>query len=219
MIPGQVNRKIVAVNAAMGAKNIGSQQGTTRIIYDALLLGSSTQAQTLRFFENVNNRKFPYTNLSENKLQIGESIALQRFSFQILTIQTSTNAVINILPIDNIAAGQNALYRSDMNIQIAQDTVVKKLPLHSMYAPFNKNAKFYGQILVNPGTPSLEANLGMPNDVFYFDNPIIIPPQIEFVCELQIPKYISAAAQEDVSTYLMVTLEGLGSLYAPKSTY
>lgn len=219
MIPGNANRKIVSVNRAMGAKNIGSQQGTTRIIYDALLLGNSTQKQTLRFFENVNTRQFPYTNLNENKLQIGESIALQRFSFQILTIKTSTGQVLNILPIDNIAAGTNPLYRSDMNIQIAQDTVVKKLPLHSMYAPFNKDAKFYGQILVNPGTPALEANIGLPNDVFYFDNAIVIPPQIEFVCELQIPSYVSAPAQEDTLTYLMLTLEGLGSLYAPKSTY
>lgn len=218
MVPS-VNRKIVSVNKNMGAKNIGGQQGTTRVIYDSLEITNPSAKQTLRFFENVNTRQFPFTNLNENKLQIGESIALQRFSVCLLTVDAN-GAVLNVLPMDNIASGTNPLYRSDMSIQIAQDTVVKKLPLHTMYAPFNKDAKFYGQILVNPGTPALEANIGMPNDVYHFDNPIIIPPQIEFVVELQLPKFVGTVTPiEGAKTFMLLTLEGLGSLYAPKSTY
>lgn len=212
------NTKIVRVNKEMGATNIAQQQGTTRIIYDSLLITNTTTRQTYRFFENVNTRQFPLTNLTENKLQIGESIAMQRFSFSLLSCIKNTLTVINILPLDNIQGQGNAMYRSDLNIQIAQDTVVKKLPLHSMYAPFNKDSKFYGQILVNPGVPALEANLGIPNDVFHFDNPIIIPPQIEFIAELQMPA-IASPINPDIDTYLVMTLEGLGSLYAPKSTY
>ena len=219
MIPGSANRKIVSVNQKMGASNIGEQQGTTRIIYDSLLLGTTTTKQTFRFFENVNTRQFPLTNLTENKLQIGESIALQRFSFAILTTDKNSLVVKNILPLDNIASGTNALYRSDMNVNIAQDQVVKKLPLHAMYAPFNKDAKFYGQILVKPGVPALIANLGLPNDVFYFDNAIVIPPQIEFIVELQMPAFVSNLQTDTQDTYLVCTLEGLGSLYAPKSNY
>ena len=82
MTPGNANRKIVTVNNAQGAKNINQQQGTTRIIYDSLpLVNGVNPKQTLRFFEGVNSRVFPFTNLTENKLQIGESIALQRFTF------------------------------------------------------------------------------------------------------------------------------------------
>lgn len=218
MIPGSANRKIVSVNNAQGAKNINQQQGTTRIIYDSLLLTAPGTKQTFRFFENVNTRQFPLTNITENKLQIGESIAMQRFSFAILQTVKNTLTVLNILPLDNIAAGTNAIYRSDLSISIAQDQVIKKLPLHSMYAPFNKDSRFYGQILVNPGVPALEANLGFPQDVFHFDNPIVVPPQIEFVAELQLPAF-NATFVDTSDFYLTMTIEGLGSLYAPKATY
>jgi hypothetical protein len=219
MIPGSANRKIVSVNQNMGAKNILDQQGTTRVIYDSLKITNTTVKQTLRFFENVNTRQFPFTNLNENKLQIGESIALQRFSFALMVTEKNSSTVKSILPIDNLAAGTNAIYRSDLNVNIAQNQVVKKLPLHSMYAPFNKDAKFYGQILINPGTPALEANLGLPNDVFYFDNPIVIPPQIEFVLELEMCAFTSSLQPDTQDVYLVCTLEGLGSLFAPKYNF
>jgi hypothetical protein len=212
------NRKIVTTNEKLGIKGIQNQQGTTRIIYDSLPIDSSTQVQTLRFFENVNTRKFPLTNLTENKLQIGESIVLERFSFYILSIDKVTKQVRAVLPIDNIQAGTNAIYRSDMSIDLGQNRVVKSLPLDAMYAPFNKDAKFYGQILINPGVPALTANLGMPNDVFYFDNPIVIPQQLEFVVELKIAPF--AATFNDTSDFFLVCkLEGLGSLFAPKVAF
>lgn len=216
--PTGANRKIVRVGKEMGMPNIAQQQGTTRIIYDCLPLSSGANSQTLRFFENVNNRKFPFTNINQNKLNKGETLSLEFFSLQILTVQAGTQRVLNVLPIDNIAAGTNALYRSDMSILIAEDTVVKKLPLQSMYAPFNKDAKFYGQILVNPGVPALEANIGMPHDCFHFVNPIVIPQDLEFVMPLQIPAFTFIPGP-DTDTYLMLTMEGLGTLFSPKTTY
>jgi hypothetical protein len=215
---GTANRKIVRVGKQMGMPNIAEQQGTTRIIYDALPLQSSGVSQTLQFFQNVNNRKFPFTNLNQNKLNKGETLSLQYFSFQILSCAAGTDRVLNIFPLDNIAGGTQALYRSDLSILIAEDTVVKKLPLQSMYAPFNKDAKFYGQVLVNPGVPALEANLGFPHDAFRFVNPIIIPQDLEFVMPLQLPAF-TGAFDPAADFYLMMTMEGLGTLFSPKTTY
>lgn len=216
---GGANRKIVQVNNKLGIKNIQNQQGTTRVIYDALPISNANSGQTLRFFENVNNRQFPFTNINENKLQVGESLALQRFSVALLTTDVNTGAVLNVLSIDNIAAGTNALYRSDLSFSLAQDTVIKKLPLHSMYAPFNKDSKFYGNIFVNPGAgPPFEAQLGLPQDVFYFDNDIIVPQQIEFVAELRLPQF-TLTLNAFANYYLLLTMEGLGSLFSPKTAY
>lgn len=219
MRPGNANSKIVRVNNEMGAKNINKQQGTTRTVYDSLEYKNTGAKQTFRFFENVNTRQFPFTNITENKLQIGESIAIQRFSFQLLIMSVpEPGRVLQITPLDNIAFGSNGLYRSDMSLQIAQDTVIKKQPLHSMYAPFNKDARFYGSVLVNIGTPT-EDNIGLPQDVFHLDNPIILPPQIEFTVILESSFVTLNISPADSKPYLMCTLEGLGSLYAPKSTY
>ncbi len=211
-------RKISRVTDAMGVKGIAKMQGTTRIIYDAIVLQSSTTQQTIKFFEDVNTRKFPYTNISENKLQVAETIAMQRFSMAILEVDITNPALPLIVSINPLASiGQfKPLYRSDLSISIAQDQVVKKLPLQSLYSAFNRNSQFNGsQTFGNAGvTTSFEVS----HDVFHFDNPIVIPPQIEFVAQLQIPAFTLPAAPNR-EWRMMMTLEGLGSLFAPKSTY
>jgi hypothetical protein len=213
-----VNRKIVRVNDNMGIKGISKQQGTTRYIYDALPISNATSGKTLKFFEGVANRNFPFTNLNQNKLNVGESLALQRFSLCLLGTDATTGNVTSVLPIDNLAAGTNALYRSDMTITIAQTEVITKLPIHTMYAPFNKKSQFYGQVLVNPGEPTQIANLGIPHDVFHFDNDVIVPQQLEFVCALELPSYnLNLATGQNF--FMMLTLEGFGSLFAPKATF
>lgn len=213
-----VNRKIVRVNDNMGVKGINKQQGTTRYIYDCLPINNVASNTTLHFFQGVANRQFPFTNLNQNKLNIGESLALQRFSLCLLGTNSTTGAVTSVLPIDNLAAGTNALYRSDLTVNIAQTEVITKLPIHTMYAPFNKKAQFYGQVLVNPGEPTQIANLGIPHDVFHFDSDVIIPPQLEFVAHLQLPAFnLNLATGQNF--FLMLTLEGFGSLFAPKATF
>lgn len=211
-------RKISRVTDAMGVKGIAKMQGTTRIIYDAIVLQSSTTQQTIKFFEDVNTRKFPYTNISENKLQVAETIAMQRFSMAILEVDITNPALPLIVSINPLASiGQfKPLYRSDLSISIAQDQVVKKLPLQSLYSAFNRNSQFNGSQTFGAGgvTTSFEVS----HDVFHFDNPIVIPPQIEFVAQLQIPAFTLPAAPNR-EWRMMMTLEGLGSLFAPKSTY
>jgi len=208
------NQKIVSVNDAMGVKGIGKQQGTTRIIYDSVKLNTSANSTTVTLFKDCKTRQYPYTNLSENKLQVGESIAMQRFSIFILEVAAGTNNPLGTLPLAYFPAFSR-LYRSDMNFNIAQNQVIKQLPLHSMYAPFNHKSKFYGESQFQPAGGDLNS-FQIPQDVYEFDNPIIIPPQIEFYSEIIIPA-VTVPAGFDF--YLMMNIEGLGSLFSPKSNY
>lgn len=208
-------RKIVKVTDSMGVKGISKMQGTTRLIYDSLLLTSTSSNTTLRFFENVNTRKFPFSNINENKLQVAETIAMQRFSIGIFERVIATGEILNINPL-GFFGSTKGLYRSDLSFQIAQDTVVKKVPLQSMYAPFNRNSAFFGSTQFTAG--GVLVTNEVPQDVFHFDNPIVIPPQIEFVAEWQLPP-VTITPPAGSEYYACMTLEGLGSLFAPKSTY
>jgi hypothetical protein len=211
--------KIPQVTSNMGIKNIANMQGTTRIIYDSIRLQATTTISAIQFFENVNTRKFPFANIPENKLQVGETIAMQRFSLSIIEVDITNPAAPKVLFQNPISYGLDfqSLYRSDLSIAIAQDTVVKKLPIHAMYAPFNKDSRFVGSETfgINPGTTlSFEKS----HDVFHFDNPIVIPPQIEFTATIQVTP-ITLPVTANREWHLCLTIEGLGSLFAPKSNY
>ena len=55
--------KIPQVTSKMGIKGISNMQGTTRIIYDSIKLATTTTISAIQFFENVNTRKFPFSNI------------------------------------------------------------------------------------------------------------------------------------------------------------
>jgi len=82
--------KIVQVNAAAGNRGLQKQQASTRVIYDSLLQNASG---FYRFFDNVASRTFPQTNLSENKLQVNESMVIKWINFHTFTIATGTTPV------------------------------------------------------------------------------------------------------------------------------
>lgn len=209
------NSKIVSVNKRQGFGNMGDQQGTTRIIYDSVLLAATTVNTTIRLFEGAKTRQFPLTNLSENKLQAKESLAMERFSIYITQCATGTTTVTGILPL-SYHTGLARIYAGQMSFSIAQDQVIKKMPLTSMFSVFNKDSRFMGYYQIQPLAADPVTSFQYSQDVYKFDNPIIIPPMIEFYCDIQIPPIAPTAG---IDYYLTMKIEGLGSLYAPKSTY
>ena len=215
MVPS-ANRKIVQVNAAQGVKNMGEMQGTTRVIMDAVQLSANGKPQTYNIFENCSKRQFPDTNLTENKLQVGESIAVQRFSVYILQKSSTTGEALSIVPLSYFGEFQ-AIYASFFSFYISQDQVIKKLPLASMYAPFNPKANFMGYYNNQPAGGAL-TSWTLPQDIYHMETDLIIPPQIEFYAQLVIPG-IPALPSGNYTFHLAMKIEGIGSLYAPKSTY
>lgn len=218
---GGAGSKIVAVNSAQGVKGIGGMQGTTRIIYDAVPLSTTSTNTSFNIFEGCNTRQFPLTNLTENKLQVGESIALERFSMYIIECANGTTNALGVFPLAFFPEFER-LYNAQMSFNIAQDQVLKKLPLAAMYAPFNHQAKFYGAYEIQAGYPlpngpvPTSSAFSLPHDFYKFDNNIIIPPQIEFYATVTIPPLTPPSG---FSYFLAMKLSGLGSLYAPSANY
>lgn len=212
---GSANQKLVAVNKNLGVKGMAGQQATTRIIYDAVKLATTTVNTTITLFQNCKTRQFPLTNLSENKLQVAESIALQRFSVYIIQCTTGTTDVQDVSPLGYFPQFRR-LYASTLDFNIAQNQVIKQMPLASMYAPFNHKSKFMGYFQTQSlATDPLTSYL-LPQDIFEFDTNTIIPPQIEFYAQFTVPP-IALPSGSDF--YLAMKLEGLGSLLAPKANF
>lgn len=211
---GGAGSKIVSVNSNMGVKGMQNMQGSTRIIFDAVQLAATTTNNTLVLFENCKNRQFPLTNLTENKLQVGESIAMQRFSFYIIECTSGTTNVLDVMPL-SFFSQFNRIYGAWFDFQIAQDTVIKRYPLAAMYSAFNKDSRWNSMYQLQPAAGDLSSS-EISHDVSWMDSNIIIPPQLEFRCNITLPP-IALPAGFDF--YLAMKIEGLGSLFAPKSTY
>jgi hypothetical protein len=208
------NYKIAEVAKRMGITDLSKMQITTRQIYHALKLQTNANLTTLTFFSAVNTTNFPFTNLSENKLQAGEALAVERAYFSVLQVPVgSLVAVTDIVPLEFFSWSRPML-RGDFDLQIDRQTVTKKINTSSFYAPFNKDSNF--------GAISFDLSLDPPpriaygQSVYHFDNSFVIIPQIEFTATLTIP---AITVPVDFDYYLMLNLEGLGCLFNPKGNY
>jgi hypothetical protein len=185
--------KIVAVNNKFGNSGISSQQGTTRLIYDTLPLGAAG-AKTLRFFEDSASRQFPFSNTGSdgNKLGVGNTMVIESITFVLLTYDT-----VN-LRFDAIAlpTATPAIQAGVINFEIANNRVIKNLSLYELTNAFDKNPG-----ATNDSTIELETQ-------------IVIPPLLNFVCQVQIPYFTPAA-----NTYLRCIINGTGGIIAPRTTF
>jgi hypothetical protein len=212
---GNAGSKIVSVNSAQGVKGIGKMQGTTRILFDSVKLATTTTNTTVTLFQGCNTRDFPLTNLTENKLQVGESIAMQRFSVYIISCSTGTLNAQGVYPLAYFGA-YSRIYNGLMSFNIAENQVIKNLPLAALYAPLNHQSKFFGNFTIQVLAADPITQFAVPHDTFKFDNDIIIPPQIQFFTTITLPP-ITVVPGFD--SYLAMKISGLGSLYAPKANY
>ena len=184
--------KIINVNDKFGNKGIKKQQGTTRLIYDSLPIDGSTE---FRFFDEVNSRTFPATNLgsSGNQLNVGEALVIERAYLTTVTLIPATGlhtiAPMTIAAFPDIALGE-------LIIDITTQKVMKPIPVLSFFPEFNKSA--YHQNYTN----------------FEFNTQLVIPPLLEFVSVLRV-----AIQPAIADTDLRFTMGGVGAILAPKRTF
>ena len=90
--------KLVATSDKFGNRGIKKMQGSSIVKYHFLPLpaGAIASGSSFRFFENAGATQFPFTNLMEGKLQVGEAMVLERMYFSVLTVLTATNEITNI---------------------------------------------------------------------------------------------------------------------------
>jgi len=210
------NFKIVEVAKRLGIKDLSKMQITTRQVYHAVKLATNAAIQTITFFQDVNQVKFPFGNLANNMLQAGEAIAVERAYFSIIEVtQGSLIQVKDVTPLE-FNAWSRPMLRGDFDLQIDRQSVTKLVNTTSFYAPFNKDAQF-GNLAIDTLTdPATLYAYGQ--SVYHFDNSFVIPPQIQFTATLTMPP-ITVPPDLGRDYYLMLNLEGLGCLFNPKANY
>jgi len=208
------NYKIAEVAKRMGIQDLSKMQITTRQLYHALKItpGAVNAPQTFQFFQDVNTVKFPLTNLTENKLQAGEAIAVERMYLSIIqTLPGNPMKVLEVQPMEFYPDFAPFL-RSDLDLNIDRQTVTKRVNTTSFYAPFNKDANWGTQIFDGVQFK----NYGQ--SVYHLDNSFVIIPQIEFSVTLTTPS-ITTVPNPNTDWYIMLNIEGLGCLFNPKGNY
>jgi len=185
-------QKLLSVNKKLGNLGIRGQQGTTRQIYDGILIDGQT---LYRFFRDAKSKKFPFTNLNENRLAVGETMAVERAYFMVAIF----NAAGSVLNLESAFFIDNNFTFGDLNFTIGTSEVIKPTKMTSFAATFNKNAPFDNY------------------NNFEFDTQLVIPPLLEFESVLELPVGVAADATNDA--FLFMVLEGVGSLIAPKATF
>lgn len=181
--------KLVEINAGQGNRGLQSQQASTRVIYDSLPQVANTY---YRFFDNVNARTFPFTNLSENKLQVNESMVIKWVNFSVFVnaagLTTSTAKWSSI--------GTGSLFRSDYWIEVANSMVIKPTPLNTAAPQSNRHAQH------------------VDHESVMMETDVIIPSLLEFILTLR-TSYTTVVA----NTYYMCMLDGQATIYKPNARF
>ena len=194
----KVSQQIVGVNQRLGNSAVPNMQGTTRVIFDtSAALAVTTNTQTLTFFSGVSTRLYPLSNLSNNRFEVGESLAIQGFAFMFrpaadITAYSATN-VFQSSPATSGAFLQQAI----LNFYIGNQRIIKDLPLD--YSKFGLG----------------EAHAGtLQSNVFRLETPIVIPPQIEFYATLSYTASANPSADR-----IVLAAYGQGTLLNTKSNF
>ncbi len=192
-------QKLVAVNNKFGNSNVKSQQGTSRILYDSILVTAGKS--NFRFFEDSSSRTFPLTNTGSegNKLGVGDTMVIAQVLFSLVTRSNSgpTNGQWTAQqPLTATFPGVSLGY---FNVEIANNQVIKKVSLTEQDFQFNKST--FNNV---DNTIDLETS-------------IVIPPLLPFVVELQLPNGLTTNVGFDY--YVECQIIGVGGIIAPRTTF
>ena len=192
-----VQDKIVNVNDRIGNNFIKNMQGTTKMVYDTLPIDGRN---VYEFFKDTNSRTFPDTNVKNDALNVAESLACQRISFSIVTKIEQTGAISSVVPLSQATGTELPLNLCELDIKIANDTVMRPITIQQFMPEFNKTA------------------INVDMNVFELNTNLIIPPQLNFEFNLRAPVHSSAAPVGSVS-YLRIIVEGVGSQFNGKTNF
>lgn len=180
-------QKMIMDANKFGNRGLKKQQGTTRIIYDSLPNDGRVE---FRFFEGVGTRVFPFTNLTENKLSVGEMMTIERV--YLLVFNSLAGIVANI---DTVEASPG-LNGATFQFNQANVDIVKPIPVASFLADFNK----------------LSRHADATN--FEMDTQLVIQPLLEFKALVR-----ASSSETVVNQFVRLVIEGAGSILAPRNTF
>ncbi len=203
--------KIMRVGQVTGDPQLAIQQPSNWSIWDEFDL--STGAGSYNFFEEVNAKSFPHTNLNSNRLAKNQSINVQRFHLAIITYTLSSGVITGITKIetlDQVPAGLRGIAAGWFGLTIGTSEVLSKYPILASMASFNKSANFMatGAGVTTTANAESEVTFYRGHAVHEFSSAPVITPDVEFKCPAQFGKYTAQSA----GTFLRLTLEGFGTV-------
>jgi len=210
------NQKIMRVGSENNMGGLSGMQPTTQAIYDTFDLSgaSATGNFTIPFFQGVNAKVFPFTNLSQNRLTAGKSFAVQQFYLSVFTV--AAGKITQVMSLDE-AAGLQPLTKSELTLIVSNTQVIERYPVSGSVGPFNRDALFSNNAtsITAAAAPGTAYTQWRSSAVKVLPaQPIILPDQ-EFICNVQIP---AITLPSSGTTYLQLTLDGFGTLFAPNGT-
>jgi hypothetical protein len=190
----KISQQIVGVNQRLGNTAVPNMQGTTRYIYDSQDTVASTN-QTLTYFQGVAGRAFPLANISSNRFEVGESLAITGISYNFrVAAPTDLASLFQASPVDGTNAFTNTFL---FNLYIGNQRVIKDLDLQ------------YSKFLLGEAKAT-----GVLNNVLHLETPIVIPPQIEFYATIRITSNSNVNPRK-----MYLGLFGQGTLLNTKSNF
>jgi len=186
----KVSQQIVGVNQRLGNNAVPNMQGTTRVIFDTNQITTAATDQSITFFSGVSSRTYPLSNLSNNRFEVGESLAIQGFTLFTYTTATPTLAT-------TLSAG-TTITSAILNFYIGNQRVCKDLEI-GLYSKFGIGES---------------VSQSVENLIFRLETPIVIPPQIEFSATLR----LSSSASLNGNSAVLAAF-GTGTLLNTKSNF
>ena len=211
-------RRIAAVGRETYNPGLGKQQGTTFTIYDTISLTGSPNV--LNFFENLNNKGFPFTNLTRNSFTDAEAMVVQRAYLTLIRINNTTEYQllagnnVEIFELDamaNLAIEYKKVSLSQGSILVSGQEVLKNFSFLAATAAHNYGSKFKSLITAD------EAGQAFGHNVYTFATSPSIPPNREFKVPVQIPSYTEQSGATNTD-YIRLTLEGFGAIPSVQGT-
>ena len=181
--------KLALVNNKLGNPGLKMNQGSTFEIYDYIEVTNPGSAETLTFFGNVNTKTFPFTNIQQNQLQVGEALSVQYIAFTRIVVD-NTNAITTVAPLISSIPG---ISLGAFSLLLDNSRIIKNNSLTRSSNNFNPKGS--------------TAN----NFLFYPDTDLTIPPQISFTLDLRVPTNTDATRPGE-KIYYGVHLFGTGSI-------
>jgi hypothetical protein len=195
--------KIARVGKQMGIPTLGQQQVTNRSIYHAVLLGASAavipQGFQLQFFTNLNAAAFPYTNISKNTFDAGESLIIQYVNWSVWTVTVASNTITNIQTIEQFLPGLNAM---SWSLLISGVQVIKDFSNLASAAEWNANSQ-WGQ--------NISASVNNGQAYIKLESEPCIVPNRPFTVSAQIPTG-TLPTSAGTAYYLCCNFAGIGTL-------
>lgn len=191
--------KLANVAAKLGNPGLATNQGSTLDIYHYVRFQTGAVNQTFTFFQDAQLAPFPFTNLSDNKLEVGEGLVIQYFAFAYMEIE-NTSGEVTAWSAAQQQSAIGGLNVSQFSFYNDNDRVIKKISLARANSVFNTIG----------GTSN--------NFVYELDTLLTLQTLINFYAELKVPP-ITVSPTEGNTAYLGLHLFGPGAILNTKRNF